>query len=322
MLTSSQLQTLLTQFQAHYPMGCLCAELLTIHQGQYIVRSVVQSAGMTLATAMAAAANVEAAEDHAKIRVLEAIGLTSKTTLPLDNVSSVAVQSLVPKLGPDGLQSINQKASASSSIQSDTPHVDKQPDDRFGSSIVGGSQTAGLVGVKEADLDQTSALPEEFATSYSASRPPVSEAASSPADAIDRLAFRAEVPSLTETNSAVSAAASFATTPASSTPESSTAVDFPKPDTSKPPKSEKLSKRKAESFEISPPSASREQGDRSEEIMKIGIEMKRLGWSTEQGREYLKRTYGKRSRQELDDAELLDFLHYLELQPSPLQTPF
>ncbi|QYO67858.1 hypothetical protein [Leptolyngbya sp. 7M] len=62
--------------------------------------------------------------------------------------------------------------------------------------------------------------------------------------------------------------------------------------------------------------------DRSEEIMKIGIEMKRLGWSTEQGREYLKRTYGKRSRQELDDAELLDFLHYLEGQPSPLQTPF
>lgn len=56
--------------------------------------------------------------------------------------------------------------------------------------------------------------------------------------------------------------------------------------------------------------------------MKIGIEMKRLGWSTEQGREYLKRTYGKRSRQELNDAELLDFLRYLETQPSPMQTPF
>jgi hypothetical protein len=86
-------------------------------------------------------------------------------------------------------------------------------------------------------------------------------------------------------------------------------------------KSERASKRSAEPAPepaVEQPAA--EPADRSEEIMRIGIEMKRLGWSTEQGREYLKRTYGKSSRSKLDDAELLDFLHYLEMQSSPLQT--
>ncbi|APB34004.1 hypothetical protein GlitD10_1679 [Gloeomargarita lithophora Alchichica-D10] len=45
-------------------------------------------------------------------------------------------------------------------------------------------------------------------------------------------------------------------------------------------------------------------------------EMKRLGWSNTQGREYLRRTYGRNSRQDLNDQELLDFLHYLRTQPA------
>lgn len=45
-------------------------------------------------------------------------------------------------------------------------------------------------------------------------------------------------------------------------------------------------------------------------------EMKRLGWTNAQGREYLRRTYGRNSRQELTDQELLDFLNYLRSQPT------
>ena len=44
--------------------------------------------------------------------------------------------------------------------------------------------------------------------------------------------------------------------------------------------------------------------------------MKRLGWSHAQGREYLRRTYGRNSRQDLSDQELLDFLQYLRSQPA------
>ncbi|MDA0212532.1 MULTISPECIES: hypothetical protein [Desertifilum] len=44
---------------------------------------------------------------------------------------------------------------------------------------------------------------------------------------------------------------------------------------------------------------------------RILVEMQRLGWSIEQGRQYLQEYYGKRSRSELTCDELQDFLRYL-----------
>ncbi|GAA6617526.1 hypothetical protein [Scytonema sp. NUACC26] len=58
--------------------------------------------------------------------------------------------------------------------------------------------------------------------------------------------------------------------------------------------------------------------DNSDDIAKIGVEMQRLGWNTDQGRDYLVRTYGKRSRHLLTPEELKDFLKYLESQPTPI----
>lgn len=53
-------------------------------------------------------------------------------------------------------------------------------------------------------------------------------------------------------------------------------------------------------------------------IAKTNIEMHRFGWTLEQGREYLIKNYGKRSRFLLTQEELLDFLRYLESQPTPV----
>jgi hypothetical protein len=50
---------------------------------------------------------------------------------------------------------------------------------------------------------------------------------------------------------------------------------------------------------------------------KTDVEIKRLGWTKDQGRDFLLQTYGKRSRLHLTDEELLDFLNYLESQPDP-----
>jgi formylglycine-generating enzyme required for sulfatase activity len=55
----------------------------------------------------------------------------------------------------------------------------------------------------------------------------------------------------------------------------------------------------------------------SELVARTNVELKRLGWTNQQGRDYLIKTYGKRSRQLLTDAEMLDFLHYLASEPSP-----
>lgn len=81
---------------------------------------------------------------------------------------------------------------------------------------------------------------------------------------------------------------------------------------------------KEEQAEISEePSPNSEPIDFSDIIARTTVELKRLGWTNQQGREYLVQTYGKRSRQLLTDEELLDFLHHLESEPTPQeqQTP-
>ncbi len=67
--------------------------------------------------------------------------------------------------------------------------------------------------------------------------------------------------------------------------------------------------------DTSPPvkeSATLEQLDFNEIRHKIDLQMKRLKWTKEQGRDYLLSTYGKRSRLHLQDDELLEFLYHLE----------
>jgi predicted component of type VI protein secretion system len=67
--------------------------------------------------------------------------------------------------------------------------------------------------------------------------------------------------------------------------------------------------------------------DLSELIAQTNVEMKRIGWMAKQGQDYLQRTFGKRSRQQLDDDELAEFLEFLKSQPTQManrrpQAPF
>jgi hypothetical protein len=57
--------------------------------------------------------------------------------------------------------------------------------------------------------------------------------------------------------------------------------------------------------------------DLSDIIAHTDVELKRLGWTNAQGRRYLEQTYGKRSRQHLSDAELMEFLDHLKTEPTP-----
>ncbi len=59
----------------------------------------------------------------------------------------------------------------------------------------------------------------------------------------------------------------------------------------------------------------------SEAFAQTTTELKRLDWSTQQGRNYLKQKYSKTSRQQLTDDELLEFLEYLKSQPTPNRLP-
>lgn len=282
---SAQLQTLLTQLQTRYPTSSVSAELITIHQGNYVVRSTVQIGSTLLATAMAAAPEVETAEDQAKIRAMECLrlsGSTAPVTAPVPPVERFlssspplppvppVTQQLAPLPEPVQVEAI-------AAVESTLATTEKP------------QHPAGTV---------TDSLPAFDPTQWDAELALIPLPPTTPLSTVELPT--AEVPDVETPAGAGSTR---------SKPEKATRrkADPATPATTEPAVIETLSP---------------ERTDRSEEVMKIGIEMKRLGWSTEQGREYLKRTYGKRSRQELDDAELLDFLKYLENQPSPMQTPF
>ncbi|MCM0592191.1 MAG: hypothetical protein HEQ35_25110 [Gloeotrichia echinulata IR180] len=58
--------------------------------------------------------------------------------------------------------------------------------------------------------------------------------------------------------------------------------------------------------------------DLSDVLAKTDVELQRLGWTPEQGREHLIKTYGKRGRTLLTVEELHGFLKYLESQTTPI----
>jgi hypothetical protein len=54
--------------------------------------------------------------------------------------------------------------------------------------------------------------------------------------------------------------------------------------------------------------------DFNQVMAQIDVEMKRLKWTKEEGRDYLRSTYGKTSRIQLNDEEIFGFLGYLKTQ--------
>ena len=271
-------------------MGAIVAEFLTIHQDSYVVRALAQSGGITLASGMASAPAIEAAEDRAKIRALEALGI--RVALSFD----LPVVPITEPLSP-----------AIAAIES-----------------VHFSQPAGIPTSPSLELDFAASQPIDQASAKPSAEPLLSF------PLVDRSPeFSLEfVPEPLPEPIVPSEPYKF---PLESVePDQFSSEPLPEPPAAKPSKS----KRKTESASI-PPAAeaseepapelnqpSPEPADRSNEIAKISVEMKRLGWTTEQGRRHLKETYGKRSRQELNDSELMDFLGYLETQPSSAQSLF
>ncbi|MBF2079952.1 MAG: hypothetical protein IGR76_15895, partial [Synechococcales cyanobacterium T60_A2020_003] len=122
-------QLLIAQFRQRYPMGALVTDLLTIHQGEYVVRSQVQIGGTVWSTGMAAASRVEIAEDLAQERALLLLGLEpGRQDLSLGEARSPALappQSLTSQsltYATVGLESIGL---ADSSPGNETPQTPK-----------------------------------------------------------------------------------------------------------------------------------------------------------------------------------------------------
>ena len=199
--------TSLKKFRIRYPQGCLTADLVSMYDGQYVVRAAVTDQGTTLATGLAASVDIQIAEDRARDRALAVLGI-------------LADDDAHPAASANGATTPPPTAEATS-----TPPTDEE----------------------FSEIEQ----PEEDLG------PPI--------DAIEESPVTPAQPS-----AAAIALENFNT--------STLPVDL------------------------------------SDVIAQTDVELRRLGWTSVQGREYLEKTYGKRSRTQLTDEELMSFLLYLEEQ--------
>nr|WP_278002591.1 hypothetical protein [Nodosilinea sp. FACHB-13] len=241
---------MLTQFRHQYPQGSLTSDLLTIHDGIYVVRVYAGVDNIILASGLGANTALEMAEDIATTRALERLSLTAELpNLPLpvevDRVEAPEPAIAKPSPGLANLETIA-PPNGSNSEPLPTTHPELAPPPL---SLVPPVLDQGNI------LEQPAAELPLAAVAAPTLPPPVAP-------------FQADLPATIEASA------------------------------------DELVDLGAEPAAV----------DLSDIIAQTDVELQRLGWSVAQGREFLKKTYGKLSRHDLTDDELLEFLLFLETQ--------
>ena len=269
------------QFQASYPTGSLISELLTIYQGKFVVRVSAQVEGITRATVIAASETPELAEDRARSRALAVLAIDSGTLALYRNKTadlSDSPLSLEPELIPD--QPIQIESAFS-------PQSIKQATQSRSFAT-----TTELNEPAHSSFSQVSLQSEEFSpTTYSLLSTPGSDVA----DAAENLGMMSSTQNVSSGEAAISFGNVTPLVPRSYSPDAGA-----------------LSPENADNT-----AQANVAVDLSDALARTSVELKRLRWSNQQGRDYLKRTYGKQLRKDLNDEEMLEFLHYLASQPTP-----
>jgi len=304
---------MLNQFRLQYPQGSLTSELVMIDHGLYIVRSRVEVGDVTLATGLAGATTVESAEDQARLRALALLNFDSKPSAEIppapveptkDPKTAIASPPIAPK---EKLVEEPQPSPIPKVVKTKkapTPPVEVE-----------------TVAVKTEQSFPISP-PEVPVIPSSVPKIPVIEKApelilSEPVEPeIEHPAEEfVEIPptptELTEQNGKA---------PLLGFAETNGGHESPLPLETLP-LLEKVMVSQAPEMAVEQPTPSAldttQPIDFSEVIARSNVELKRLNWTNEQGKNYLLQTYGKRSRQLLSDEELIEFLQYLESQPTP-----
>jgi hypothetical protein len=235
------LSSLLTQFRQRYPKGSLTSDLLTLHDGLFVVRVCAGVEGLTLACGLGANPKLETAEDIATGRALERLGLAGVETL--ESIPPL------PKL-PVPVPKLTVVPPVVGAIAAPTPQAP-------------GPDREDWVPLEDLPLEEP---------------PPEDGPEDNPSG-----------------------------WPALATPPGAPTPGTPAPEPPGALADDLLALGTGPGTPI----------DLSDIIAQTDVELQRLGWTVHQGREFLEKTYGKRSRHDLTDDELLEFLLFLETQSSP-----
>jgi hypothetical protein len=297
---------ILAKFRHQYPQGSLVSELVQIDRGTYIVKALVQIDSIVLATALAGATTVEAAEDAAKERAIATLFLDHQPDTAKD-VASMEAQLSPPTSIKPGIKSegtSNHKIVNFSKPQS-APVIPNP--------VTTAAEMPLPIVPTEASFPQLDIAPEAPVESSA-----VNPEMSSPPPTETNLfgdTFTAETPSVTpfpeklteELTKSEEAPSSYGGV--SLTAEGGQTQALPLQGR------ERLTNVPA----TVPISSEVEAMDFNEIKQKTDIEIKRLSWTKDQGKEFLMSRYGKRSRLHLTDEQLLEFLRYLETLPNPVK---
>lgn len=244
----SQGHSLFAQLRSRFPQGALVSELVQVHEGQFVVRAIVQVGTTTMATGMAAADKIEVAEDRARVRAMEVLGISPTGGAATFDVPARSM-SEAPKEASFAIEPIAEIPLPS--VEELVPEVSR-PNKTTRKKKEEPLQSAPSLDFSVSDFD----LPEIKSPPPEITREPVP-------------------------------------------PVADFVPDF-------------------EEDELPAP----EPIDLSDAIAQIGAEIERIGWTKKQGSTYLQDTYGKKTRAELDEDELIEFLHYLKALPNKGQIPF
>ena len=296
---------MLGQFQDRYPTGSLISELLTIYQGKFVVRVSAQVEGITRATGMAAAETPEVAEDRARSRALAVlVGIDTATpTLHGNKTAEYSDRPLPPQPAPMPEQPIQINAPFS-------PEPIKQTNTSRPFATTARLNEPGDSSFLQASPQEESTPAPEVSVGF----PGKSDAQWS-ADYVKRFALT-PTPAADVSDAAVEDLGMMSGTQNGSSGEAPISFNNVTPlvPRSYSPQESAVALGQTSAETEIPES---DPVDLSDAIARTSVELKRLRWSDQQGREYLKRKYAKRSRKELTDEEMLEFLDYLESQPTP-----
>ena len=327
------------QLRQQYPNASLTAELVSVQGEQFVVRAEVAIAGQTIATGLGAAAQIEEAEDRARLRVLELLGLSPEAIAPTPQwevqVVAQAATVLPAASQPDrqlesvpiGVTEEPEFFEEELSLNLDPVAVDtppaapERPIPRSRSQPPVATPTAAIVEPEEPSPPELTspaiaAEPTDWSEDLAEVEVELKRLGWSEADEQAYLlqqfgrrsrALIADYDQLLQFLDHLRSLPTPGLTPAQ--PELTAVEAEPEPvrSVSLPPLQVPIASTPATTIEPS----------RDEAMELTSAAVKRLGWTNRQGSDHLRQTYGKASRQQLTTEELLDFLHYLHRLSPP-----
>ena len=297
---------MLAQLRLQYPQSCLISELLEIKHGKYIVRALVQVEGVSIATGLGSGETVEIAEDNARERVLAILDLEA-------SLSTIAIAPVVPAtplvaapVTPPQVETLL-AAPVMTVIAPPIPTPLIAPP----IVVVANPVIQPIVTETPAPI-VTETLASEIKTPVDIiqPQPKIEEEIIQEAVSPQETSPQHPIPTIEKTEKTekiVSLHIVPDTQPAETYPQPVVA-GVPDLESSKFSAEKEEKKAKSKTSPVAIP-------DIKDVMAKTEIEIRRLGWTTQQGRNFLLQRYGKRARTLLSDEELLDFLSYLEDQP-------